>query len=237
MHLLLRSITVLQQRRKTPKDQGLVTLAVTSKSNVSSLKTVQICLAGAAQRLAGNVTSRRQQGSAKRKKLAVLQSLRSGWKSSHLLWLHKQVHVYLTLHLQLSRPPTVCQTARMAGRASATSASQVRRRRIIPLMKMHQPTSDAGRTTLPTRLVHRCLTVAAALPQQQLSIHQQKRPTVLRCRGPSQAMSPVSSTTPRPSSSFSVSIPSYLPKKHKSFSTATTPRWLLTCQLSSSHPV
>ena len=233
MHLLWRS--TMLQRRRTPKDQEPVTLAVILKSNVSFRKTVRICLADVARRLVASVTSRRQQGSAKRKKLAVLQSLRSAWKSSRLLWLHKQVRVYLTLHLQLSRPRTVCQRARMVGRASATSASPVRRRRIIPLMRMHQPTSAAGQTTLPSHLVHRCLTAVAVLQQQQPSTHLQKRRTVLRCHGLSQAMSPVFFTTPRPSSSFSVSIPSYLLKEPQSFSTATTRRWLLTCQLSSSH--
>ena len=235
MHLLWQS-TVLQQRRRIPKGPGLVTLAVISKSNVSSRKTAQICLADAAQRLAGNVTSRRQQGNAKRKKPAVLQSLRSAWKSSRLLWLLRQVDAYLTSCLQLSRPPIVYQRTRMEDRASATSASPVHRHHTIPLTKMHQPTSDAGRTIPPSHLAHHYLTAVAALRQQQPSIHLQKRRTVLRCHGLSQATSPVSSTTPRPSSSFSVSTASYLPKEHRSFSTATTRRWLLICQQSYSPP-
>jgi hypothetical protein len=55
MHLLWLG-RVPRQRKRIPKDPGLVTHAVISKSNVSFQKTAQICLADAAQRLAGNVT-------------------------------------------------------------------------------------------------------------------------------------------------------------------------------------
>jgi hypothetical protein len=174
---------------------------------VSSRKTVQTCRADAAQRPVGNVTSRRLLGSAKRKKPAVLRNLRSVWKSSRLLWPHRQVDACLTLRLQLSRPPTVNQITRMAGKASATSVSPAHQHRITPLTTTRQRTSDAGPTTPLSQLVHLCPIVTAVLQRRQDSIRLQKKQTALRCHGLSQAMLPAFFTTLHLSSSFSVSIP------------------------------